>query len=81
MGIASKYFEEISDIGKDLNFQSGVLEELLKEIDLDDVFTGDWTTNRVAEELDLVREDLRMVQNCIDTAVEEILDILGGERK
>lgn len=79
MYIGSRYMGKVEEIQAELQHLAWKLDELDKEIERDDLFTGDWTNNTFALALDDLRDDMKEVAHYIDLASEYTTDIIKNE--
>lgn len=80
MYIRSRYMDAVEEIQAELMRIAEELEKTTKAIEKDEIFTGDWTDNDCAIAHDDLRQDLEEMQRTIDTAVEDLADIIAREK-
>ena len=80
MYIRSRYMGAVEEILSELVDISYELEKTTKDIEKDEIFTGDWTDNDCAIAHDDLRQDLEEMQRTIDIAAEDLSDIIAREK-
>lgn len=80
MYIRSRYMDAVEEIQAELMRIAEELEKTTKALAADEIFTGDWTDNDCAIAHDDLRQDLEEMQRTIDTAVEDLADIIAREK-
>lgn len=80
MYIRSRYMNAVEEIQAELTRIAEEVEKTTKAIAVDEIFTGDWTDNNCAIAHDDLMQDLRVIERTIDTAVEDLADIIAREK-
>lgn len=79
MYIRYRYRRAVEEIQAELMDIAQKIVETRKAIEKDEIFTGDWTNNNRAIAHDDLRQDLEEIQGTIDTAAEDLADIIARE--
>lgn len=80
MYIRSRYMDAVEEIKAELMHIAWRIAEMTKALEKDEIFTGDWTDNDCAIAHDDLKQDLEEMQRTIDTAVEDLADIIAREK-
>lgn len=80
MYIRSRYMGAVEEIQAELTRIAEEVRKTTKDIEKDEIFTGDWTDNECAIAHDDLMQDLRVIELAIDIAAADLADIIEREK-